>query len=305
MTRAQRFLIVTLLVVVGALPVIVYGIEHDGLGTPTFAETQAMSRGEQAAQVVAGLYVKPLYMLLSLALIIWLWGKTARGMAALFWGLSAFLVGEIFCAINFITYKHTSIFSEYIHSYGMAIAFGFIAYALLEIVDGRILHINHGRCAMHELCQTCKRVTPLHCAARRISMLTVTMTSMLAFLPLSASSAPKSYLTELFGFPYSYARFDLYQWYEMRALPLFALMFFTAAFIPLLNSKNDPIPRWTKILFSAGFGALGFSLFRLALASIFANDLVWFEFWEEFTELMFTSAAGFVLWQFREKGTTL
>jgi hypothetical protein len=91
----------------------------------------------------------------------------------------------------------------------------------------------------------------------------------------------------------------------MRALPLFALMFFTAAFIPLLNSKNDPIPRWTKILFSAGFGALGFSLFRLALASIFANDLVWFEFWEEFTELMFTSAAGFVLWQFREKGTTL
>jgi hypothetical protein len=300
MNRAQKILLFVLVVITGALPVIVYLLEHGGLGAPTFAETHAMSRELQAAQVVAGLYVKPLYMLASLALIVWLWRQKSREARALVWGLSAFLIGEIFCAVNFIVYQHAALAAEYVHSYGMALAFGFVAYSILEVADARIFHINHGKCAMNELCQTCKRITPLHCAAQRMSMLMLSAAILIAFLPLSASSSPKSYLTNLFGFPYSYARFDLYQWYETRALPLIALMFFIVAFIPLLNSKNEPIPAWTKIFFSAGVGALGFSLFRLTLAAIFANELIWFEFWEELTELMFIAATGFVLWQFRD-----
>jgi hypothetical protein len=116
---------------------------------------------------------------------------------------------------------------------------------------------------------------------------------------LTVSPSSESYLTNLFGFPYSYARFDFYQWYETRALPLFALLFFMLALLPLLRAKGAPIPHVTKILFSAGLGALGFSLFRITLASMFANNLVWFEFWEEATELMFISAFAFMLWQFR------
>jgi hypothetical protein len=46
-------------------------------------------------------------------------------------------------------------------------------------------------------------------------------------------------------------------------------------------------------------GALGFSFFRVALNGIFANNLVWFEFWEEATELMFVGFIGFVLWRFQ------
>jgi hypothetical protein len=45
---------------------------------------------------------------------------------------------------------------------------------------------------------------------------------------------------------------------------------------------------------------LGFSLFRVALNGIFANNLVWFEFWEEATELMFVGFTGFVLWHYRK-----
>jgi hypothetical protein len=44
---------------------------------------------------------------------------------------------------------------------------------------------------------------------------------------------------------------------------------------------------------------LGFSFFRLTLNAIFINHLVWFEFWEEATELMFVAATAFLLWQFK------
>jgi hypothetical protein len=298
MTRAQRILVFVILILEGVIPVIVYSVEHGGLGIPAFGEHQTMTTAQQFAQVVAGLYIKPTYMLISLAIIILLIGQTAREITSVFWGLITFLVGEIFCAINFITYKHASIVSEYIHSYGMALAFGFFTYALLEIFDARLFHINSGACAANELCRICKRTSPLHCSARRIAMLTIAMAGIVSFLPLSVSVSPNSYLTDLFGFAYSYARFDFYQWYETRALPLLALAFFIIAFLPLLKTKGDPIPQTTKIFFSAGLGALGFSLFRVILASMFANNLVWFEFWEELTELMFITATGFMLWQF-------
>ena len=300
MTRVQRILIFVIPILGGILPLIVYWAEYSGFGAPTFGEFQTMTKAQQFAQVVAGLYIKPSYMLICLAIIIVLIGQTTREIKALLWGLIAFQVDEVFCAFNFIIYKHASIASEYIHSYGMVLAFGFVTYALLEIMDIHLLHINKGHCSINGLCATCKRTSPLNCSARRMSMLTILMTSIVSFLPLAVSTSPKSYLTDLFGFAYSYARFDFYQWYENRALPVLALVLFMIAFILLLKSKGDPIPQLTKIFFSAGFGALGFSLFRIILASMFANNLIWFEFWEELTELMFVAATGFMIWQFRD-----
>lgn len=299
MTRAQRSFIVILSTLGGLLPILVYWIEHGGLGAPVFAGARGMGAAEQFAQVVAGLVIKPAYMFISFVLILATLRQKERDLAALRWGMIAFLAGEIFCAVNFITYKHESLISEYIHSYGMVLAFGFFAYAFLEILDGRIFHINRGRCSMNELCQTCKRTTPLHCAARRLAILFVSMTMLASFLPLAVSVSPESYTTDLFGVPYSYARFDFYQWYETRLLPILALALLACALIPLLRPSGDPLPQSAKILFAAGFGALGFSLFRVILASMFAGNLVWFEFWEELTELMFTGAIAFLLWQFR------
>ena len=37
----------------------------------------------------------------------------------------------------------------------------------------------------------------------------------------------------------------------------------------------------------------------LALNAIFVDSLVWFEFWEEATELMFVGAVAFALWRFK------
>ena len=300
MTRTQRALVFLAAALFGLLPILLYRMEHGGLVAPAILETQAMTPNEQFAQSIAGLIVKPTYMFLSLILIIALIGQAATGIVSLRWSLTAFLTGETFCAINFYVYRHESLLSEYAHSFGMALAFGFVTFALLETLDRYLLHINHGRCAVNELCATCKRNTPLACAARRTSQFILPMFAFLSFLPLGVPLAPQSYLTEVFGFPYSYTRFDLYQWYETRVLPLTALACFILALLPLLRKQGDPIPLATKILFAAGLGALGFSIFRVVLASLFRENLVWFEFWEEATELMFVATVGFVLWQFRK-----
>lgn len=263
------------------LPVLVYWTEHGGLGSSAIESFQPMGRHQQAAQVAAGLYIKPAYMLIAILLIMILGGQTVRPMRALFWGLIAFLAGETFCAINFIAYRHESILSEYLHSYGMALAFGFLVYSLIEVFDLRFRWENHSA------------------ASRRAGMFAALMISILALLPLTVPLSPTTYQTELFGFDYAYARFDFYQWYEARTLPLLAFACLIAAWLVMLTAKNTSIPQAAKMLFSAGAGALGFSIFRVVLGALYANQLVWFEFWEETTELMMVVTVGFVLWQYQ------
>ncbi len=57
---------------------------------------------------------------------------------------------------------------------------------------------------------------------------------------------------------------------------------------------------WPKILLSGGLGFLGFGLLRLVLLAFYRENLVWFNFWEESTELMGVAGAGAVLWIFRK-----
>jgi hypothetical protein len=45
---------------------------------------------------------------------------------------------------------------------------------------------------------------------------------------------------------------------------------------------------------------MGFSLLRLIFFSLHSDNQVWFDFWEEVTELMFVAAIAFILWAFRK-----
>ncbi len=297
----KRYFFSALVALAGLGPLLLFGWLSGGLTPTLIDETRAMSPLEQSAQALAGLGIKPLYSLLSLALIVFLVGQSARDIASLRWGLIAFLTGETFCAINFWIFQHESLLSEYLHSYGMALAFGLTAFAAFEGLDARLLKLNSpgSRCAVSGVCGLCKRTSPLECAARRAAWVVIVMTGILAFIPLMAPLTPQAYATSIYGLPYSYTRFALYEWYEIRALPLLALACFALACLPLLRKDGLPIPTWTKAFFSAGLGALGFSFFRLALGAIFRENLVWFEFWEETTELMYVIGVGLLLWQFK------
>jgi hypothetical protein len=208
-------------------------------------------------------------MMLSLIIIFALIGQTRSPIIALQWGQITFLAGEIFCAINFYIYRHESILSEYLHSYGMALAFAFTSFAVLEGLDkffGSRIRVR------------------VENEARSWMQFGIPILTILCFIPLLMSIEPKSYAVTIFNFPYSYTRLDVYQIYERRTLPLIALIAFVVAYLPLIK-KEQPLPFTTKLFLCAGIGALGFSFFRVALNAMFVDELVWFEFWEEATEL--------------------
>lgn len=282
----KSILIFILIVVAGLIPITIYFIETDSLDMDTASlPSRNLTLPEQQAQAFAGLLVKPVYMMLSLIIILALIGQTRPQIIALHWGQITFLAGEIFCAINFYIYKHESILSEYLHSYGMVLAFGFTSFALLEGWDMRFGSRIRSR---------------LRREAGAIIRFIIPMLAILAFIPLLAPLQTDAYAVSILGFPYSYTRFDFYETYERRILPLIALVAFIVAYLPLLKKSELLIPHITKIFVCVGIGTLGFSFFRVALNAIFVDNLVWFEFWEETTELMFVGAIGLVLWNFKQ-----
>jgi hypothetical protein len=312
MINRKTVLLLILIILAGLIPVIVYWMETADLHAPDLASlpNRSLHPFGQMTQALAGLVIKPLYMMLSLTLIILLIGQRDSDIAALEWGLIAFFAGEVFCAINYYVYRHESILSEYIHSYGMAVAFGLVSFALIEGLDTRLLRLTSSKAACEALriCGRCTRREAAGCKARAIAQFVLPMLAILTFIPLLSPLQPQAYAVSIFGFPYSYTRLDVYELYERRVLPLLALAAFVVAWLPLLKKGEPPIPFLTKALACAGLGALGFSFFRVTLSAIFADNLVWFEFWEEATELMFTAAIGFALWQFRHsllKGTAI
>ena len=256
---------------------------------------------EQAAQALAGLWIKPLYMLASLGLMVGLLRCAAPDLRALGWGLLLFFVGEFFCYLNFFAFQDSSYLCEYLHSFGMAAGFGFVFYALLEGVETRLLRLDQpGRpCAAAGLCRVCARQQAVTCRARRLYQLGLPALLVLSSLPLAARLDLSGTSSSIFGVTYYYGRFAVYQLYEARVLPLIAALLLSVAWVPLWFPGREPAPWISRVCLCAGLGGLAFALLRLFLGALFSPNLVWYTFWEELTELLFTLATAGVLWVFR------
>ncbi|MCC6298649.1 MAG: hypothetical protein IT314_05085 [Anaerolineales bacterium] len=265
-----------LILLAGLIPVTIYLMEGGSLTAEVASlPTRSLPLREQAAQALAGLVVKPTYMMLSLGIIVALLGHPRTPVRALQYGQIAFLAGEVFCAVNFYIYRHESILSEYLHSYGMAMGFGFTFYALLEGWEGK------------------------RPAGNKLRFITLPLAA-LAFLPLLSPLQTDAYAANIFNFPYSYLRLEVYQLNERRVLPLLALIAFGIAFFSI-RQRHESFSFSSKFFLCAGAGALGFSFFRVALNILFAETLVWFEFWEETAELIFVGAIARMLWRNRRE----
>jgi len=286
MTRSQKTVLLSSLILsAGLIPISIYLIENPYLLDVDTASlpSRNLSLLEQQAQVLAGLVIKPIYMMVSLLIIVALLEQRRSAILALQCGQIAFLTGEVFCAINFYIYKHESLLSEYLHSYGMALGFGFTSFALLEGLERLIVS---------------RTSPPSTREPRAILQLLVPVCASLAFIPILSPLQPEAYTTSIFNIPYSYTRLAFYEVYERRILPVLALIAFFIAYLSLWRDW-EAISFSTKVFLCAGLGVLSFSFFRVALNAIFVNNLVWFEFWEEATELMFVGTIGFCLWRYR------
>ncbi len=255
---------------------------------------------EQWAAVISGFVVKPVYTLLSLVLIIVLWRQTAPDLAALRWALAAFFIGENFCAANYLAYCDQSTGFEYLHSFGMVGCMGLTVFAFFEGLDRRLIKLSdpEAGCAALSLCHRCHKYAPAPCGLRRLFLLFIPVLALLALMPLTAATHAVAYRTRILGADYLYSHPVVYQLFEIRYCPVAAMGLFAVSFLLLRFKREEPVA-WSKAFFAGGFGFLGFGFFRLVLFHAYRDNLVWFGFWEELTELMFIASVAAVLWIFR------
>lgn len=255
----------------------------------------------QFVAVQGGFTLKPIYMLLSLVLIGVLRRERTVDLAAWRWSMVFFFAGEFFCYLNFFLFGDDSHLTEYLHSYGMVVAAGFGAYAFFEGVDRRLVRFSSPteRCAALALCRTCAKHAAAPCGFKRLFHFLIPAFMVLALLPLCAEPQAVCYDTRLWGTFYNYSHPLVYQFYEIYGCPLLALPLFGISWLVLLFKKNEAVA-WAKVWCAAGLGFLGFSIFRLLLYAPFHEELVWFEFWEEATELLSVATVAVVLWAFRK-----
>jgi hypothetical protein len=108
-----------------------------------------------------------------------------------------------------------------------------------------------------------------------------------------------AYQTQILGSRHFYYHLASSQWFELRLCPALAFGLLTASWLVLLFKRNRPVPL-AKALLAAGLGPLGFGLLRLFFVAPFRDRLVWFDVWEELTELLFIFSAAVVVWVFRQ-----
>jgi hypothetical protein len=255
---------------------------------------------EQWLAVIVAFGVKPVYMLLSLGLIIWLWRFRAADLFALRWGMIFFLVGEAFCAINYLFCAKESHLIEFLHSYGMAVCFSFTVYALLEGMDYRLIKFSspQERCAALSLCRACFKNADVPCGLKRLFMVITPALIVMTCMMLCSRIEVVVYNTIILGAVYQYSHPVIYQLFEVRYCPLLAVALLMASWLVLIFKRVNPVPP-AKVLFAAGVGPMGFGFLRLILFSAYDKNLMWFTVWEEITELLFIVGTVLVLWFFK------
>lgn len=278
---ARVWLGIASILLFGALPILVYLMLHGGMGGSDITELQSLNAAERSALMASLFNIKPLYMLLCVALLLVLWDRNSPPAQFLFWGFAALLLGELICGATFAAFRRELIVSEHIHSYGMLLEYSFIVRALIDLLDRR---------------------TQLEAVRSRPIFAFAALTGMIAtFLPQSVTTTPDGYQADLFGFNYIYARLEFNQWVEASFLPMASLAFFALTFFTTLKSKQGGSLPPAKIFLSAGAGLLMFSVLRLTLGVLFAQQLVWFEFSEEMIQLMVISTIAFSIWHLKRE----
>jgi len=299
----KKTYVITLVIAAGIVPIIFYALFLTHL--PPIQTDEAIRNIpllDQTMVVITAFVIKPLYMLISFALV-WILRKArSSDLVALRWGLLAFFIGEAFCSVNYLFFHDRSILSEFLHNYGMVLSFAFIGYALQESLDKYVIHYSHPtkRCSFVALCGNCVKSQDVPCRIKQIFKFSLVILGSLAFIPLLAEVREISYYADIFGTAYNFIRPRAHQLFEIRYSPLLALLMFLIAFLSTHFSKDRQIPELARISVFAGIGALGFGIFRLFFNSVFAKNLAWPASWEELTEFILMIAIAYVIWLFRK-----
>lgn len=278
------------LVALGALAtLLVYAFARTTLSAPSATPWRELPQIDQLIVVLAVYPIKLAYMLLAARIAALAWRQTAPGLVALRWSMIFFLIGELACWVNIVAFVEEDLLLEYVHSGGMVASLGFLIWAALEAADREVVHYSapKARCALVGVCRSCAKASRRPCTIERLFQWGLPLLMVLTLMPLSVTIAPVAYSTQIFGVPRTLIHSAAIQWYELRYVPLASLTLMAVAWgLSLRPRRPFGLSTASKILLSASLGHLGFAFLRLACFAFYRDNLVWFVFWEECTELL-------------------
>ena len=288
------------ILVLGILPLLLYWPSFAQPLPPGSSLVRNIGMFEQWLVIIPAFGVKPAYMLLSLAWIIWLWRRRAHDLVALRWGLIFFLAGETACAVNYIAFGGNSPVTDYLHSYGMAVGFSFVTYAVLEGMDLRLIKYSppKDRCAALSLCRSCIKYADVPCGLRRLFSFLIPALVVVSLMMPCAELKPVAHRINILNSAQDFPAPLWAQVFEGRYCAWVSVALLLISWGLLSFKRKEPVAA-AKVFFAAAMGPLGFGLMRLFLRTAYREDLAWANIWEELTELIFVAGVGLVLWLFR------
>lgn len=258
-----------------------------------------------------GIYVvKPLVLLFNFILIIRFWRLKVVGGRLILLGLISFFVAEVICAVESYIILQISPSLDILHSVFSATALALITFGFFQFFDKYYLHYINGEkpCFFIRFCEECPRRANKKCKFHRVVAWSIILLILMSTAPLFTEvkavttnladyqlpweSLNKFYDQQFYPFMEKYiggyTQADLYicisyesRYVLDRIFPIIALINLLAGLILLLLNKSD---KWVVLLFSIGFGAIGFCYFEIILYKV--NPYVyWGSLGEEVVEL--------------------
>lgn len=264
--------------------------------------TKVMSWSQQMVASVLFAFVKPLYMLICLLLILALRKARSAPMRLLFWALVCFDLGEAFCALDYLFSSGSHVLIaplDLLHGLGM-VGMGVLApWALFRLADDRVLHYGDPKlvCSIQRFCGNCWKRQQAQCGLHQLFLYTQPALLILALLPLSIAIIPPHYVTNVFGTSVLYGAPILNEMVELWGYSILGSLCFLITFLVLLKGPSST--HRAELPFFLGLGFSGFAVFRFFLHTAFRHSVNISDFWEEITELIAICAIALALYIFR------
>ncbi|MFH2007465.1 MAG: hypothetical protein ABI333_12845 [bacterium] len=261
-----------------------------------------LTQGQQRVAFLSGGVIKPLYMLLTLLLLLFFWRSRATDLRLLWHGLLWFLVGETFCAVNYYFHSPGIVYPvDLLHGVGMVAMSALIPWGLYRLFDDRVMHFAdpEQKCQAQRLCGRCWKRDDVACNPHRLMYFLVVALAAVSLMPLSKDLPDALIVTKVFGSDVDYGAPLVNHLVELRLYPILGAVGFGMTLLLLLGGPKSV--RRAEPVFFVSLGLLSYSMLRFLLISTFGDTLWWSDFWEETTELCMVIALGMLLVLFRER----
>jgi hypothetical protein len=275
-----------------------------GYGTNSLPglKSQPTSTRMQVAIVMNATVIKPVHMLLSLMLIIFLWRNKSPDLALVKWSLITFWVGEAICAVNWITTDGQNLALELGHDVGMLGLGTLLPLGLFKMAEDRFLRMTTPEqpCALLRFCGDCwKRNDAVSCRFKLLFIFGSLALAIMATMPFALPLESQGVVLPVFDGHMTCLRDEALQFVEFRVFPALAIILLMGTVALLLTGKHAV--RKAQLPFFLGFSFLSLSLMRFFLLQAYRRSPAWTYIWEEITELLTVVFVLGVLYIFRRQ----